>query len=127
LLGVGARLLQFADAWKEPNADRTYIFVASEHFTTHAHELLADYVRKRISPRRRRQLRLSCWKHAADRPAHKETFPERDNAVQLAWPGWIRDMDVDYQGVPHTLDPWRASQDRYGHQPGHPSSHPFLV
>ena len=23
-------------------------------------------------------------------------------------------MDVDYQGVPHTLDPWRASQDRYG-------------
>jgi len=42
--------LQFADAWKEPNADRTYIFVASEHFTTHAHELLADYVRKQISP-----------------------------------------------------------------------------
>ena len=33
-------------------------------------------------------------------------------------------MDVDYPGVPHTLDPWRASQDRYGHQPGHPSSHP---
>ena len=23
-------------------------------------------------------------------------------------------MDVDYRGVPHTLDPWRASQDRYG-------------
>jgi len=23
-------------------------------------------------------------------------------------------MDVDYPGVPHTLDPWRASQDRYG-------------
>jgi L-glyceraldehyde 3-phosphate reductase len=22
-------------------------------------------------------------------------------------------MNVDYQGVPHTLDPWRASQDRY--------------
>ena len=43
-------ILQFADAWKEPNADRTYIFVASEHFTTHAHELLADYVRKQISP-----------------------------------------------------------------------------
>ena len=39
-----------ADAWKEPNADRTYIFVASEHFTTHAHELLADYVRNQISP-----------------------------------------------------------------------------
>jgi len=23
--------------------------------------------------------------------------------------------DVDYQGVPHTLDPWRASPDRYAH------------
>ncbi len=32
--------------WKEPTADRTYVFAASEHFTTHAHELLADYVRK---------------------------------------------------------------------------------
>jgi len=32
------------------NRTPTYIFVASEHFTTHAHELLADYVRKQISP-----------------------------------------------------------------------------
>jgi outer membrane lipase/esterase len=37
------------DGWKEPNADRTYIFAASEHFTTHAHELLADYVRQQIA------------------------------------------------------------------------------
>jgi phospholipase/lecithinase/hemolysin len=38
-----------ANAWKEPNADRTYVFAASEHFTTHAHELLADYVRQQLS------------------------------------------------------------------------------
>jgi phospholipase/lecithinase/hemolysin len=40
-----------AGAWKEPNADRSYIFAASEHFTTHAHELLADYVTKQINAR----------------------------------------------------------------------------
>jgi phospholipase/lecithinase/hemolysin len=37
------------DAWKAPDADRSYVFAASEHFTTHAHELLADFVTKQIS------------------------------------------------------------------------------
>ncbi|WP_286159449.1 hypothetical protein [Mycobacterium sp. 852013-50091_SCH5140682] len=37
--------------WKEPTADRTYGFAASEHFTTHAHELLADYVREQAGLR----------------------------------------------------------------------------
>jgi phospholipase/lecithinase/hemolysin len=36
------------DAWKEPDADRTFVFAASEHFTTHAHELLADYVQRQV-------------------------------------------------------------------------------
>jgi phospholipase/lecithinase/hemolysin len=38
-----------ADAWKSPDADRTYVFAAGEHLTTHANELLADYVMKQIS------------------------------------------------------------------------------
>ncbi|MUL85052.1 MULTISPECIES: SGNH/GDSL hydrolase family protein [unclassified Mycolicibacterium] len=38
-----------ADAWKSPDADRTYIFAAAEHLTTHANELLADYVLKQVS------------------------------------------------------------------------------
>jgi phospholipase/lecithinase/hemolysin len=38
-----------ADAWKSPDADRTYVFAAGEHFTTHAHELLAEYVTTHIS------------------------------------------------------------------------------
>jgi phospholipase/lecithinase/hemolysin len=33
---------------KEPDADRTYVFAAAEHFTTHAHELLADYVQRQV-------------------------------------------------------------------------------
>lgn len=37
-----------ADAWKSPDADRTYIFAAAEHLTTHANELLADYVMKQV-------------------------------------------------------------------------------
>lgn len=37
-----------ADGWKSPDADRTYIFAAAEHLTTHANELLADYVMKQI-------------------------------------------------------------------------------
>jgi phospholipase/lecithinase/hemolysin len=36
------------DAWKSPDADRTYVFAAAEHLTTHANELLADYVLKQI-------------------------------------------------------------------------------
>jgi outer membrane lipase/esterase len=38
-----------ADAWKSPDADRTYVFAAAEHLTTHANELLADYVMKQVS------------------------------------------------------------------------------
>jgi phospholipase/lecithinase/hemolysin len=38
-----------ADAWKSPDADRTYVFAAGEHLTTHANELLADYVFKQAS------------------------------------------------------------------------------
>jgi outer membrane lipase/esterase len=37
-----------ADAWKSPDADRTYVFAAAEHLTTHANELLADYVMKQV-------------------------------------------------------------------------------
>lgn len=37
-----------ADAWKAPDADRTYVFAASEHLTTHAHEVLADYVLRQV-------------------------------------------------------------------------------
>lgn len=37
-----------ADAWKSPDADRTYIFAAAEHLTTHANELLADYVMNQV-------------------------------------------------------------------------------
>lgn len=37
-----------ADALKEPGADRTYVFAASEHFTTHAHELLAEQVQQQM-------------------------------------------------------------------------------
>ena len=37
-----------ADAWKSPDADRTYVFAAAEHLTTHANELLADYVIKQV-------------------------------------------------------------------------------
>jgi phospholipase/lecithinase/hemolysin len=37
-----------------PNADQTYLFAAGEHLTTHAHQLLADYVieQVRLSPLR---------------------------------------------------------------------------
>lgn len=37
-----------ADAWKAADADRTYVFAASEHLTTHAHEVLADYVLRQV-------------------------------------------------------------------------------
>jgi len=37
-----------ADGWKSPDADRTYVFVAAEHLTTHANELLADYVMTQV-------------------------------------------------------------------------------
>jgi len=37
-----------ADAWKSPDADRTYVFAAAEHMTTHANELLAEYVLKQV-------------------------------------------------------------------------------
>lgn len=40
-----------ADSLKQADADRTYVFAASEHFTTHAHELLADYVRREVGLR----------------------------------------------------------------------------
>ena len=32
-----------------PDADQTYIFAAGEHLTTHAHQLLAEYVIKRVN------------------------------------------------------------------------------
>lgn len=38
-----------ADAWKSPDADRTYVFAAAEHLTTHANERLADYVMQQVS------------------------------------------------------------------------------
>jgi phospholipase/lecithinase/hemolysin len=37
-----------ADAMKAPDADRTYVFAAAEHMTTHANELLGDYVLQQI-------------------------------------------------------------------------------
>ena len=36
------------DAMKSPDADRTYVFAAAEHMTTHANELLGDYVLQQI-------------------------------------------------------------------------------
>jgi phospholipase/lecithinase/hemolysin len=38
----------FPETLKEPDADHTYIFVAGEHMTTRANELLADYVMKQL-------------------------------------------------------------------------------
>jgi outer membrane lipase/esterase len=32
-----------------PDADQTYLFAAGEHFTTHAHQLLADYVMREVN------------------------------------------------------------------------------
>jgi len=32
-----------------PDADQTYLFAAGEHFTTHAHQMLADYVIKQVN------------------------------------------------------------------------------
>lgn len=40
-----------AQSLKEPGADRTYVFGAAEHLTTHAHELLADYVQREVGLR----------------------------------------------------------------------------
>ncbi len=37
-----------ATSMKEPDADRTYVFAAAEHMTTHANELLGDYVLRQI-------------------------------------------------------------------------------
>lgn len=37
-----------AKSMKSPNADRTYVFAAAEHMTTHANELLGDYVLQQI-------------------------------------------------------------------------------
>lgn len=37
-----------ADSLQQPDADRTFVFAAAEHFTTHTHELLADHVRRRV-------------------------------------------------------------------------------
>jgi outer membrane lipase/esterase len=37
------------EAWKSPDADRTYVFAAAEHLTTHANELLADYFLKQVA------------------------------------------------------------------------------
>jgi outer membrane lipase/esterase len=37
------------DAWASDDADQTYIFSAAEHMTTHANELLADYVKEQIN------------------------------------------------------------------------------
>lgn len=48
LLAFGDSL---TDAGGPPDADRAYIFAASEHFTTHAHELLTDYVVTQINAR----------------------------------------------------------------------------
>jgi len=39
----------FPETLKTPDADRTFIFAASEHLTTHANELLADYVLKQLA------------------------------------------------------------------------------
>ncbi len=38
----------FPETMKSPDADRTFVFVAGEHMTTHANELLADYVVNRL-------------------------------------------------------------------------------
>ena len=38
----------FPGSLKEPDADRTYIFVAGEHMTTQANQLLADYVLRQV-------------------------------------------------------------------------------
>ncbi|MDX1875205.1 SGNH/GDSL hydrolase family protein [Mycolicibacterium sp. 120266] len=40
-----------ADTLKEPDADHTYVFAAAEHFTTHAHELLAEQVQQQVGVR----------------------------------------------------------------------------
>jgi phospholipase/lecithinase/hemolysin len=37
-----------AKSMKSPDADRTYVFAAAEHMTTHANELLGDYVLQQI-------------------------------------------------------------------------------
>jgi outer membrane lipase/esterase len=37
-----------ATSLKSPDADRTYVFAAAEHMTTHANELLGDYVLQQI-------------------------------------------------------------------------------
>ena len=37
-----------AKSLKSPDADRTYVFAAAEHMTTHANELLGDYVLQQI-------------------------------------------------------------------------------
>ena len=62
--GMAGRLFQQADA------DRTYVFAASEHFTTHAHELLADYVTKERDSHSARAMELqraaSEWKTFTD-------------------------------------------------------------
>lgn len=39
------------DTLKEPGADRTYVFAAAEHFTTRAHELLAERVQQQVGLR----------------------------------------------------------------------------
>jgi outer membrane lipase/esterase len=39
----------FPETLKTPDADRTFIFAASEHLTTHANELLALYVLKQLA------------------------------------------------------------------------------
>ena len=40
-----------ADTLKEAGADRTYVFAAAEHITTHAHELLAERVQQQMGVR----------------------------------------------------------------------------
>jgi len=39
----------FPETLKTPDADRTFVFAASEHLTTHANELLAHYVLKKLA------------------------------------------------------------------------------
>ncbi len=38
----------YPESMKSPDADRTFVFVAGEHLTTHASELLADFVEKQL-------------------------------------------------------------------------------
>ena len=39
----------FPETLKAPDADQTYVFVAGEHMTTHANQLLADYVMAKLA------------------------------------------------------------------------------